>query len=228
MAAGHYEVEIKCLLGEEERANSFKRKLLTCSDKVLYTDFSNQLNHYFEGGDAKKLHKQLEKKLSAKASKELKKIAEKGTNISVRTRKADDTVLFVVKASLGSDSSENGVIRSELEVPVKLSLDALDNEICKAGYRYQAKWSRKREEYRVGDINVCFDKNAGYGYLVEFEKVLRKPDQVQQATEEIRNFMKILKVPELKQSKLERMFKYYNNNWQDYYGTEKVFDYSKI
>jgi hypothetical protein len=29
---------------------------------------------------------------------------------------------------------------------------------------------------------------------------------------------------ELPQDRLARMFEYYNNNWEDYYGTEKVFN----
>lgn len=228
MASQQYEVEIKCLLGTEDKADFFKKRLTEHSKSVIYKSFCNQLNHYFEGGTPAKLHTQLQKYLPAKSAKQLKDIAEKGTNLSVRTRQADDKVLFVVKASLGTDSSSNGVTRIELEVPVKLSLEALDKLILKAGYTYQAKWSRKREEYKVGDITVCFDKNAGYGYLVEFEKVLKKKDQLAKAQQEIRDFMKTLKVAELQQSRLERMFRYYNNNWDQYYGTDKVFDYSKI
>jgi len=32
-----------------------------------------------------------------------------------------------------------------------------------------------------------------------------------------------LDVEELPQDRLERMFAYYNKNWPEYYGTEKIF-----
>jgi hypothetical protein len=36
--------------------------------------------------------------------------------------------------------------------------------------------------------------------------------------------MQELDLKELSQDRLERMFKFYNENWRDYYGTEKVFN----
>jgi hypothetical protein len=33
-----------------------------------------------------------------------------------------------------------------------------------------------------------------------------------------------LDLTELGQERLERMFEFYNKNWPDYYGTEKVFN----
>src|SRR3989344_4557302 len=44
--------------------------------------------------------------------------------------------------------------------------------ILSAGFAYQAKWSREREEYLCHGINITLDKNAGYGWLAEFEKVV--------------------------------------------------------
>jgi hypothetical protein len=46
---------------------------------------------------------------------------------------------------------------------------------------------------------------------------------VWQAHEKIKNIMTRLWVEELQQDRLERMFTFYNTNWPDYYGTEKVF-----
>ena len=37
---------------------------------------------------------------------------------------------------------------------------------------YQAKWSREREEHTFKGLNVCIDKNAGYGYVAELERVI--------------------------------------------------------
>jgi len=99
----------------------------------------------------------------------------------------------------------------------------LDQVLFDAGFSYQAKWSREREEYKLGDINICLDKNAGYGYLAEFEAVLEDASETEEAKERIYELMKRMEVEELGQDRLARMFEYYNNNWQDYYGTDKVF-----
>jgi adenylate cyclase class IV len=94
-----------------------------------------------------------------------------------------------------------------------------------SGFKYQAKWSREREEYDYKGMNVCLDKNAGYGYLAEFEKVLQGGDDsaLASARAEIESVMRELGVAELPQDRLERMFAHYNQNWPDYYGTDKVF-----
>ena len=72
-------------------------------------------------------------------------------------------------------------------------------------------------------MNVCIDKNAGYGYLAEFEKVLDDEAALASARAEIEAVMQELGVAELPQERLERMFAHYNQNWPDYYGTDKVF-----
>ena len=86
-----------------------------------------------------------------------------------------------------------------------------------------ANWSREREEYQTGDMHICIDKNAGYGYLAEFELVVDAESKVSAARDEIFSFMKEMKVLELPQDRLERMFSHYNKHWNEYYGTDKMF-----
>ena len=141
----------------------------------------------------------------------------------MRTREKDGTVLLVVKASVGDDSSSNGVARMEFEEAINLSLDDLDNVLLAAGLRYQAKWSREREEYLCNGINVCLDRNAGYGWLAEFEKVVGQESALDSARQAVRALMEQCGVQELQQDRLERMFAFYNAHWGEYYGTDKVF-----
>ena len=112
----------------------------------------------------------------------------------------------------------------EFEQAMKMSLDNLDERLLDAGLLYQAKWSREREEYTLGDTQICLDKNAGYGYLAEFEKISDNPAQAQQLKGELYSLMSELEVVELPQDRLERMFAFYNSNWRDYYGTDRVFN----
>ena len=72
-------------------------------------------------------------------------------------------------------------------------------------------------------MHVCIDKNAGYGYVAEFEKILSNPDEIDQAKQSIRDEMAALGVEELDHARLERMFAHYNQHWPEYYGTEKTF-----
>ena len=224
MAQTDFEIEIKSLLGDETAAQKFRNSLKeidgTSTCLLTYT----QLNHYFEGGSPQKLAERMTPHLDAESVDKMNQIAEEGKKISVRTREMNGDAKIVMKASIGDDSSSNGVMRMELEATVPgFTLDALDAEVLAAGYSYQAKWSRTREEYKVHDIVVCLDKNAGYGYLAEFEKVIQDGSQAESTKAELLKFMETVGVSELPQDRLERMFAHYNEHWAEYYGTDKIF-----
>jgi len=223
MASDTYEVEIKSLLGSEERATQLRNDLQKIDPACTKLSSYTQLNHYFEGGDPVRLVAVLAPYLSTDITERMNVMA-KGEKISIRSREMNGQVKIVMKASVGSDSSENGVARMEIEERIaSVTLAQLDELILSAGYRYQAKWSRTREEYKVKDISVCLDKNAGYGYLAEFEKVVDAPEKTGQAQKEVSELMSALGVMELPQDRLERMFAHYNLHWPEYYGTENIF-----
>lgn len=218
-----FEIEIKSLLGGEESAELLRERLKEHDPDIKLTSKNSQLNHYFEKGDLEKLSENMREHLSDEDQKKLDKIAKEGEKHSVRTRKLDEDVILVVKASIDDTTSSNGISRMEFEAIVDMTLGELDQIILDSDFEYQAKWSRKREEYRSGDMNVCIDKNAGYGYLAEFEKVLESADEADAAKRDLRDTMEKLGVEELPQDRLERMFAHYNQNWREYYGTEKIF-----
>ena len=144
-------------------------------------------------------------------------------SFSVRTRQKDEEVLLVVKAAIDDGTSENTVKRIEFEEAVGISLKELDSLVLEAGFSYQAKWSREREEYTYKDVGVCIDRNAGYGYLAEVEKLVSDESQVDAVHDEINAVMGELGLSELQQDRLGRMFDFYNENWAEYYGTNKTF-----
>ena len=90
-------------------------------------------------------------------------------------------------------------------------------------HSYQAKWSRERQEYKFLDMTVVIDKNAGYGYLAEFEIIERDALKIEATKAKLVHTMKELGVQELDQARLERMFEFYNEHWLEYYGTDKIF-----
>jgi adenylate cyclase class IV len=219
-----YEVEIKSLLGEKHVADAFRKRLLELPNTTL-SEKSSQLNHYFIDGSLEALCQQLQGVLTEKDTLALKHIAEHAQKASVRTRQLNEAVILVIKASVDDTTSENGIARVEREIvfPQK-TLAELDAIVRSAGYEYQAKWSRDREEYKTEDaITVTIDRNAGYGYVAEFEKVVDAAEKVSEAQKDIRALMEKIGVEELSQDRLERMFAYYNEHWEEYYGTDKTF-----
>jgi adenylate cyclase class IV len=218
-----YEVEIKSLLGGKENADALKEAMHKLDPSCELASKNKQLNHYFEGGTLMDLYKAIATHLSGVGEIKLEDLANRATDFSVRTRDKDGKVYIVVKATVGSDSSANGVARMEFEEKVDISLEELDKLVLAAGFTYQAKWSREREEYFCKGVSVTLDKNAGYGYLAEFERIVNEPGKVDGARAEVQALMGELGVEELPQPRLERMFAFYNKNWAQYYGTDKTF-----
>lgn len=219
----HFEIEVKSLLGEEQNALRLKEKMCQLDPNCALISTNKQLNHYFEGGDMQDLYDKVEYLFGEEERAKLKTTIERGAEFSIRSRQRDGEVLLVVKASIDEGTSANTVKRMEFEEPVLITLDELDLLLLEAGFSYQAKWSREREEYSYKGANVCLDKNAGYGYLAEFEKIVHDEAEADEVRDEIDALMSELEVVELAQDRLARMFSFYNANWPDYYGTKRVF-----
>ena len=217
-----YEIEIKSLLGKKEKADELRKRI--AQKRPSLVSKKNQLNHYFVVNDVTKFREKLSPYVSTEKKDLFDKILNEGNDFSIRTRDTDGEVKLVVKASIGGGTSSNGVSRMEFEDEVAITLDELDKLLLDAGLSYQAKWSREREEYKLGSTNICLDKNAGYGYIAEFEKVVADRSLADNVKKELLEIMEDFGVTELSQDRLERMFAYYNNNWKNYYGTEKIFN----
>lgn len=219
-----YEIEIKSLLGGKEKADKLISDMRSLDPNTKVVSENMQLNHYFIDGDVRELYENVKDLFDARQQKKLKNIIDDGNDFSIRTREVNGEVRLVLKASIGDDTSANGVSRIEFDEPVpEMTLEDLDRILLDAGFSYQAKWSRERQEYACKGANVCIDKNAGYGYLAEFEKVVDDKDSSDAIEREIRELMSALSCEELAQDRLERMFAFYNENWPDYYGTDKTF-----
>ena len=218
------EVEIKSLLGSKTKAQELINKLYKTDQKISKINQSHQLNHYFLPGNFPLLLKHITQHLDAKEVAKLTQIIRQGRNHSTRTRRKNKEVILVVKATVDDTTSANGTARLEYEVSMaNFTIEKIDQLLLESKFSYEAKWSRQREEYRYKDIIVSIDKNAGYGYLAEFEKVVAEGEDVEKVKKLIRQEMRDLEVEELAQDRLARMFEYYNHHWKEYYGTEKTF-----
>ncbi|MGE5393057.1 MAG: CYTH domain-containing protein [Candidatus Saccharibacteria bacterium] len=223
----HYEIEIKSLLEGKEHAERIAQRMQELDPDFCHDGSHRQLNHYFINGNLIGLVEALRPYVHVEKQAYLEKIASKAKAYSLRSREIRTAggakVIFVLKASVDDGTSFNGSARLEFETEVEMPLEELDRKILEAGFVYQAKWSRERSEYRYRGLNVSIDRNAGYGYLAEFEKIIEDDAGAEAAKSLIRREMADLGVEELPQERLERMFKHYNDNWDKYYGTEKTF-----
>ena len=225
MSQNHYEIEIKTLLQTEDKASELLEKMKQADSNLVEKGSHKQLNHYFQDGDLGSLYEKVSPLLDDDQKTKFKDIAERAQSFSVRTRWADGAVILVVKASVDDTTSSNGTARIEFESELKnVDLEQLDQLILDAGFTYQAKWSRERSEYEYKNTSVSIDKNAGYGYLAEFETLVTEMDMVDQAKQDLRNMLAELGLTELSQERLERMFAHYNEHWNEYYGTDKIFN----
>ena len=223
LSMSHFEIEVKSLLGDEAAAARLKARMQELDPTVTLTSTNTQLNHYFEGGDLEQLFENVRDLFDEAQLQKLRTTIERGTEFSIRSRQRDKEILLVLKASIDEGTSANTVKRIEFEEPVSITLDELDERLLAAGFSYQAKWSREREEYAFKGANVCLDKNAGYGYLAEVEKIVHDETLADQVRAEIDELMFELELMELDQERLARMFDHYNTNWPDYYGTDRIF-----
>lgn len=221
--ANNVEVEIKSLLGTKEAVEKLISRMRELDNKFTHVGNNSQLNHYFIDGNFEKLLDSVHVHLDSDSKKSLQSIIKEGKNHSVRTRKADNSIILVVKATVDDTSSENGTARLEFESHVPITIDELDALLLQADFTYQAKWSRERQEYKYKEYNVSIDKNAGYGYLAEFERIVHPKENFDAIKRKIRDEFTLLGIEELSQERLARMFDFYNTNWKDYYGTEKTF-----
>lgn len=221
-----YEIEIKCLLGSIAAADNLVEKMHNSDPQTKKLGVQKQLNHYFEGGDLDKLNTILSPVLQCESDRQkLTKLTKEAKSFSLRTRQTNGKLLLIMKISIDDTSSDNGTARLEFEAPIDgVTLEELDNLVLKSGFSYQAKWSRDKTDYAFRGAEVTISFSPGYGYVAEFEKIIDNPKMATETKTELRQMMKELGVKELSQDRLGRMFDYYNANWQDYYGTDKVFD----
>lgn len=217
------EVEIKSLLGDAAMADFVRKQMKDVDPNCALQSKNKQLNHYFKSGTLQKLYEAAAPHLSDEAKTRLQDLSDKATEFSVRTREKDGVAILVVKASVDDTTSANGISRREFEEKMPMKFDELDTLVLSSGFEYEAKWSREREEYLCKGTNVTLDKNAGYGWLAEFERVVKDESEAAFAQHEIRNLMQELGVSELKQDRLARMFAFYNQHWPEYYGTDRIF-----
>lgn len=218
-----YEIEIKALLGSQSASDALMNQVAERDPGLKLISEQRQLNHYFNGGELSKLVKTLQRYLSQEQIIAINNISTSATHINVRTRQKNDTVLLIVKGSLDNTSAAHSHQRMDFEAEIRLTIDELDDLVLSSGWRLEAKWQAKRKIYKALGLTIDLMFSPGYGYVVEFEKVVLNESDRTAAHDQVMAVMESLGIQELANDRLERMFAYYNDHWPEYYGTDKIF-----
>jgi len=220
------EVEIKALLTED--LSSFRRKAEKAG--FQYQREEAQLNHYFRVTEEFELATFVDEyNLSSDVLK--------AKSVAIRTREISSPnlnsvtgdslfntkTLLVVKYVLDGEDVQNGKDRYEIEIDCTENITHVDSALIKYGLEYRSLWSRERLTYfhPEKEITLCLDKNAGYGYLVELERMVSE-EKREDSFKELCDTLEFLGLDMLESNLLETMFKYYETHYEDYYGTEHL------
>src|SRR5690606_26685404 len=98
-------------LGDKDKAEALKAKMAELDPACHVVSQNKQLNHYFEGGDMQELYEKVEHLFVGEQHDKLKRVIDRGSEFSIRTRQKDDQVLLVVKASVDEGTSANTIKR---------------------------------------------------------------------------------------------------------------------
>lgn len=217
-----FEIEIKSLLRSRKEMDAFLSRLDSLNPKLIST--TKRYNDYYIKGDFDKLLTNIKPFLSEEELLKLSDILLQGKNHSIRAKSIDGEVSIVVKSASGNSNGHNGTARWEFEAKVpSLEFNQLNQIFLDSDFEIQARWSQTREDYVCNDISISTSFSPGYGYIVEFEKTTEDFANANKLKNELEKFMHELNLQEVTENKLDRMFQYYNKNWNEYYETDKVF-----
>lgn len=218
-----FEVEVKVLLQTDEKARLVEDILYRNYAQTSFLWENVQQNFYYEWGKIEDLFIKIKNHIPTSEYSQLEDILFRWKKHSIRLRKANEDVIFIVKAVADDTWAVNGIARVEFEQVINASMEEIDLLILSAWFHHQSKWSRYRKIFQYKDFVVSLDKNAWYGRVAEFERLVNERSLIDSAKEEIRTELQFLGLEELPQDRLQRMFEYYSQRWPEYYGSQKYF-----
>ncbi len=105
-------------------------------------------------------------------------------------------------------------IKEEIEIKFKREeFEDLEKLFLHLGLKIQAKWFRKRIEFKWNDTNVCLDDTKGYGYIIELEKISDELNK-NKDLEELKKKIKELNIHLTPKEEFDKKYEDYLKNWQ--------------
>ena len=103
--------------------------------------------------------------------------------------------------------------REEIEIPIESKDFAALGELFRAlGMEVEIKWFRKRKVYTWRGVKVCLDNTAGYGFILELEKLVATQDTT--VREELIALLTELGLKQSPKSEFTQRYEDYKRNWR--------------
>lgn len=128
----------------------------------------------------------------------------------LRMRQNDTEAFVILKEGKIHDD-----FRKEFEVKIgKEDFDSMAELFQSLGYEIEIEWHRHRLEYEKSDTKALLDDTAGYGKILELEKMVEEGGE-NKAYEEILNEMKHFGIDKsTSKEEFDEKFEYYKRNWK--------------
>src|SRR3989344_3564732 len=105
-------------------------------------------------------------------------------------------------------------IKEEISIKFKREeFEDLEKLFLHLGLKIQAKWFRKRIEFKWNDINVCLDDTKGYGYILELEKISDELNK-NKDLKILNKRLKELGIDLTPRDEFDKKYENYLKNWQ--------------
>ena len=105
--------------------------------------------------------------------------------------------------------------REETEIKFdRNNFETLEKMFLALGYKVQIKWFRKRHNFKWQGIDVAIDYTKGYGYIIEFEKLVEENEK-EKALEFLKGKFNLLNIPLTSREEFNQKFNYYKENWKE-------------
>lgn len=105
--------------------------------------------------------------------------------------------------------------REEIEIKFKREeFETLEKMFLSLGYKVEIKWFRKRHNFKWSGIKVSVDYTKGYGYIIEFEKLVDE-DEKDDALQFLKEKFNFLNIPLTSREEFDQKFDYYKEHWKE-------------
>jgi predicted adenylyl cyclase CyaB len=103
--------------------------------------------------------------------------------------------------------------REEVEIKFKRDdFERLEQLFHALGYNVYIKWFRKRHNFKWQGIDVAVDFTKGYGYIIEFEKLVEENEK-ENVLEFLKEKFNMLDISMTSRQEFDQKFNYYKENW---------------
>lgn len=219
------EIEKKYLLKDLADIQALVKSL-----KQFYPDLTHKgqktiISYFYQKPNNKEQVLQVGRKLLKKEQlAELTKLVKQCDELMVKCRSIDNVKYFTVKGASSGEDVVHATNRMELEVELDKELETINKIIVSSGIKLVSKWSSVRDFYVLENkLKADIEFVAGYGHKAELELVINDGESSEEAVAVIDELANKLGLFYASDELMGRMYKYYNQHWEEYFNTDKVF-----